>query len=498
MTETHDAYENTQSSSTRRSAPSGHETGPSMATDEHSMNLDFHATHAVGNIRLNYAFVGPSGGIPSPLPLTIPRALLNAPTAELRSIVIEKLEAEGVTLELGDIRFWRTREPLDIENALDDRDVWIQAFDRKYKAIPFTKSIFSSLGEWVQDERLLHLTVTGGEVPSIPDAKLPAFQNITMGKYFVEYTTPERRDWKDVREGERHCQDISIIQTPSTSGQSQGGRSTFSTQPPTIILGISRLNAHTLADDIQVLSYVSNVYPDSFRIHFDSFGRTLLYNGRLSWMAISPHYCYPPSTPAALQCGVADSQYFHPRKLGRRYTKQRVLFRKAYEQTPNVFSCLAGLNIGGSGSTHWDIRTFVTSIDREGFTLHIERTRDSERDVNEVIANAQVSWVAFPGGGTTDQKLACGEFYLEDGMRTEKVKTKEVEWRGRLAFTEVFTSPPQVFAAFTSFDVDRPKTLRMLVDIENISREGMEWKVKTWCDTVLYSATFAYFAVGSS
>jgi hypothetical protein len=47
--------------------------------------------------------------------------------------------------------------------------VWIGT-DGNFKAIPFTASSYVAFGEGVHDERLLHLIVTDGEVPSIPDA----------------------------------------------------------------------------------------------------------------------------------------------------------------------------------------------------------------------------------------------------------------------------------------------------------------------------------------
>ncbi|KAH6906464.1 hypothetical protein BKA70DRAFT_1401632 [Coprinopsis sp. MPI-PUGE-AT-0042] len=485
MTESHSAYEATQSPCTPHS-------GPGVTNDGHLVDAT-----------LNYAFVRP-GGLPSPLPLTIPQALLNAPTADLRPILLEKLEAEGVTLKLGEIRFWRTVQPLEIACAVDDCDVWIQkeGAERKFKVVPFTESLLSSFGDWIQDRKLLHLIVTGGEAPFIlepamPDpstlsVQIPASQSIAIGRYSVQ---PERQSWQDVREGERRSQDIQIIQTPLPSGQTSGDNPSI--QTPTVLLGISYLDTTSHGDDIQLLTHVSNVHPESFRAHFDSFGRTFLYAGSLSWMAITPHHVHPtPYEGGAIQCGIADSHTTHPRKIGRRYSKQRVLFRQAYEQTPNVFSCLAGLNVGGSGSTHWDIRTYVTGIDREGFTLHIEKARDSERDVNEVVVNAQISWVAFRSGGAAGQKLACGEGHLVDGVRTQKNERNTVEWRGRLVFTEAFTSPPQVFAAFTSFDVDKSAPVRLVLGIESVTREGIEWKVGTYCDTVAYDATFAYFAVG--
>lgn len=320
-----------------------------------------------------------------------------------------------------------------------------------------------------------------------------ASQAIAIGRYDVWYNTLERKTWEDVREGERHSQDISI---PWPAASSPESLQIIAAQTPTIILGICHLDTVSHGDDIQLLSSVSNVHQDGFRAHFDSLGRTLLYYGFLSWMAITPSH---PAAGDSIQCGTSDSQSsLSPRKLGRRYTTQRVLFRKPYERTPNVFSCLAGLNIGGPGSRHWDIRTFVTSVDREGFTLHIEKIRDSEVDVNQVVAHAQTSWVAFPSGGTADRKMVCGEFHLGDGARTQEDDSSQlVSWRGRSAFSERFASPPQVLSAFTSFDLDRSHNVRLRLKIDNVSQEGLEWHVMTWDDTIVYGATFAYLAVSA-
>lgn len=142
-----------------------------------------------------------------------------------------------------------------------------------------------------------------------------------------------------------------------------------------------------------------------------------------------------------------------------------------------------------------DIRTFVTGIDREGFTLHVEKTQDSDKNVNEIVANAQISWVAFPSGGTARLKMVCGEFCFGDGVKVDK-GSGDIEWGGHLAFTEVFSSPPRVFVAFTGFDAaDQSKEVTLEVRAQRISQEGMEWEAWTWGNPVS-SAAFTYLAVG--
>jgi hypothetical protein len=145
-------------------------------------------------ITLNYAFAPPSGGNLSPLPLNISKRLLDGPSATLRPIIIDALGAEGITVRLGDIRFWRVRQihdlwlarisvliqaqtsvPLEGRIAVNGIKGWIQELpsgERVPVGIPFTDSISEALGEWVSNNRLVHLVVTGGDTPFSVESEL--------------------------------------------------------------------------------------------------------------------------------------------------------------------------------------------------------------------------------------------------------------------------------------------------------------------------------------
>jgi hypothetical protein len=266
-------------------------------------------------------------------------------------------------------------------------------------------------------------------------------------------------------------------------------------QIPSVLLGINSFCTGAPNHEVHIMAHTSDIHPNGFRVHLDAFGRTLLYNGQIAWMAISSPLPCPSHSGDSLQWGTVDSQSSYPRKVGRRSATVRVPFRHPYQQTPTVFSCLSGFTIGGSASTHWDIRTFVTSVDCGGFNLHIEKARNSELDASEVLAHARVSWVSIPGGIWVGKAVTCGDFHLEDGVRSERDSYK-VDWRGRSRFLAKFASPPQVFVAFKSFDVSKSTNARIRVEIEKTTTEGIEWKVHTWAGTIAYSASMAFFAVG--
>ena len=88
------------------------QSGGSIADSDSLENGCFTVVHpcAASEMRLNYLFLHPSGDDLSPLPLKISKTLLEGPAADLRSIIIDKLEAEGITVKLGDIRFWQVRQ----------------------------------------------------------------------------------------------------------------------------------------------------------------------------------------------------------------------------------------------------------------------------------------------------------------------------------------------------------------------------------------------------
>ena len=59
--------------------------------------------------QLNFVFIHDAGKKPRPLPLIVPRALFERPSADIRPIIINKLKDEGITVVLGDLYFWRVR-----------------------------------------------------------------------------------------------------------------------------------------------------------------------------------------------------------------------------------------------------------------------------------------------------------------------------------------------------------------------------------------------------
>ncbi|KAH6901591.1 hypothetical protein BKA70DRAFT_1309030 [Coprinopsis sp. MPI-PUGE-AT-0042] len=452
-------------------------------------------TMKVDEVELNYVFVPgggyppPDAGLPSPLPVSVSESLLHRPSAHLRASIIESLRGEGIQVEQGELRFWKPKRPLKAGDVVSDLSTWFLGTgdgERGFIVVALTESAFTSLGEGIRDQSLVHLVVTRGKAPYIVEPSSTGPSNPSLTLPLVPTITVGTEAFSRNRLG-------GIVQASSASRDVTGGL-------PAVLLGIYMLDAHSEGGTIQLISHVSNLHPDGFRVYVYSGEDNILHGVLLSWMDISPSLPSPSITTEGIQCGVADSHSFTPQKQGCRRSKHRINFRWTYEQPPEVFACLAGLTIGGDESPQWDIRTYVTNTDRKGFVLHVERVQFS--DPNKAVAHAQISWVAFPYGGTADLQLACGEINMEDGTQLNEGSTFALGssypmkgWRGKLTFAEKFTSPPQVFSAFTSFELPA-KTMRMVSETENITKEGMEWKIGTWIGNPAHSATIAFLAIG--
>ncbi|KAH6899521.1 hypothetical protein BKA70DRAFT_1569413 [Coprinopsis sp. MPI-PUGE-AT-0042] len=458
----------------------------------------------VDEVELNYVFVPgggcppPGAGLPSPLPVSVPESLLHRPSAHLRASIIESLRGEGTQVEQRELRFWKPKRPLKASDVVSDLSTWFLGTgdgERRFIAMALTESPLTSFGERIRDQSLVHLVVTSGKAPYILEPPSPGPSNIGLTPPLtITIGTEAFPKHGKAEKGERYNYDVSIVQASSASRDVTGG-------VPAVLLGIYALDANSDGGTIQLISHVSNLHPDGFRMYVDSGKDNTLYGVHLSWMAISPSLPSPSITTEGIQCGVADSHFPSPQNQGCRRSKHRVNFRWTYEQPPEVFACLAGLTTGGDESPHrWDIRTYVTNIDRKGFVLNVERVQFS--DPNKAVAHAQVSWMAFPYGGTADLQLACGEVNMEDGTQVDEGSTSVLGsrhslkgWQGELTFAEKFTSPPQVFSAFTSFELPA-NTMRMIAETENVTKEGMEWKIGTWIGGPARSATMAFLAIG--
>jgi len=67
---------------------------------------------------------------------------------------------------------------------------------------------------------------------------------------------------------------------------------------------------------------------------------------------------------------------------------------------------------------------------------------------------------------------------------------------GNVVFKKAFSTPPQIAAGITEFDIESNANSRVSLTIDQVTNLGFSYTFKTWCDTKLYSATAKWIAIG--
>jgi len=164
---------------------------------------------------------------------------------------------------------------------------------------------------------------------------------------------------------------------------------------------------------------------------------------------------------------------------------ERINFKLPFASPPKVFAVLSGFSL--AGDNHWDIRVFANSVDSRGFTINIIKTRESRG-----LGNGQVHWIAFPEGGIPGMKMCCGDLRSKDGTHITSTSPSY----GHVDFDGMgFAKTPHIFLALSQFDAQSSKNLRIDLPSSNVTATGMDWRISTWGDTKIYSATASYLAL---
>lgn len=160
-----------------------------------------------------------------------------------------------------------------------------------------------------------------------------------------------------------------------------------------------------------------------------------------------------------------------------------ITFPRAYSAPPRVVVWLKDLDI--SCKAGWRVKTYDTNVSATGFTIHIDTWSDT------VLYSATATWVAYPAD---KPKIFSGRFNTMDVRpwnRPQLYNSAHVNFG-----SNIFTSPPRIFLALNSLDLDCTQNLRLRVTASNINAIGMTWYIDSWDTTILYSAGASYIALG--
>jgi len=135
-------------------------------------------------------------------------------------------------------------------------------------------------------------------------------------------------------------------------------------------------------------------------------------------------------------------------------------------------------------SHNWRVTAYASDINAESFVIHLDSWGDT------TLYSGAVSWIAYPA----DKENSFGGFVDTSMQKDTGPKTEN---GGRVEFPKgMFDKEPTVLLAIKSFNFDHEHNLRFKVEAGDISKDGFQWKVNSWADSVCYGAGVSYLVLG--
>ena len=171
----------------------------------------------------------------------------------------------------------------------------------------------------------------------------------------------------------------------------------------------------------------------------------------------------------------------HPWQNLQQKTSRQITFERAYLSPPKVIVWLNSLDLAsGKG---WRVSATATDVTPTGFTLHIDSWSDT------VIYSAAAAWIAYP---SDKAGVVSGSYSTSDVRPWDKPQLYN---SGRADFPRgAFQRTPTVLFALNELDIDPGHNLRLRLAVSSVSKDGLDWHVDSWWDTILYSASASFIA----
>ncbi|KAK4464982.1 hypothetical protein QBC42DRAFT_195855 [Cladorrhinum samala] len=240
--------------------------------------------------------------------------------------------------------------------------------------------------------------------------------------------------------------------------------------PPNLAVGLNWLDVDMHAN-IRVKAYADNIKTNSADLHINTWADTTLYSAGCTWFHVA-------SNSDEFQTGqwsTADQ----PQKE----TSVRINFDWAYSEPPKVFVWLNELDM--SNEANWRVKALVADVATDGFTLNLNTWADT------ALNRASVCWVSYPA----DKKGVVSGTYSIDQVRPWD--QPQLTNGGRVAFPAGALDGEgqlKVLIGLTGLDIGNNANLRLKLSADSVSKEGMNWHIDAWADTVLYWASASYIA----
>ncbi|KAF8526234.1 hypothetical protein BU17DRAFT_62219 [Hysterangium stoloniferum] len=243
--------------------------------------------------------------------------------------------------------------------------------------------------------------------------------------------------------------------------------------PPSVQIGLNTVDIDK-STNVRVKVTASNITNTGFTANGDTWSDTKLYTAGASWLEIA-------ADKKGFERGQFSTLDDHPWNKPQTTTCRRICFDCPYPSPPKVVSYLKEFDM--SNSSNWRCKTFVTDVDCNGFSLHIDTWSDS------ILYSATAGWVAYPSGQTN---IASGSV---NTMDVRPWNQPALENSGKVTFPDgTFSGIPAVFFVINSFDIGNTGNFRLKAYFDNVFNNELTWHLDSWSDTVLYSAGASYIA----
>lgn len=243
--------------------------------------------------------------------------------------------------------------------------------------------------------------------------------------------------------------------------------------PPGLVLGLNWLDIDA-GHNIRIKAEALHADQEKFTASLTSWSDTVLYSAGMTWLEIAPRFQF-------VQFGTFDTSEIRPWNEPRLQNSKRINFSTPFkDQPPKVVCFLKSLDM--DKGKNWRVKTYVSDVTTEGFTIHIDSWADS------VLYSASASWLAYPA----DQPgVTSGRFSTADVRPWDKPQQNN---SSSVTFSRPFSKVPQVLMALDELDYEHGKNLRLRLSTSMVSETGLQWHLQAWDDSVMYQSGASYFA----
>ena len=244
--------------------------------------------------------------------------------------------------------------------------------------------------------------------------------------------------------------------------------------PPKLPLGFNLLDINK-STNIRAIASADDITKEGFTVSLSTWGDGILHAAGASWFELSRSYY-------EYQTGEFSTEDDHPWDKPQLKTSRRINFARPFITPPKVIVFLKQLDM--DKRKNYRIKTLVSGIEANGFTIHIDTWLDS------ILYRAVAGWIAYPGDRPYIFSGTVNTIDARPGIKPQLLNSGLIGFGGAQ-----FWRTPNVFMAINSLDFGCSANLRIKVKAKNVTPTGLTWRMDSWGNSIFYSAGVSILAV---